>query len=96
VKHPNLLSRNGFGSTGKARPVYSLDMPETDQQEPVTTRRWLTKRETADLLRAGTSTLDLWAAQKIGPRRHKLGTDRRAKVLYDAQEVDAWVRSRAL
>jgi excisionase family DNA binding protein len=50
-------------------------------------RKLLTTAEVADLLRRPLGTLRYWRHIGEGPRGVKIGR----RVLYDADEVDAWV-----
>lgn len=54
-------------------------------------KMYLTPKEAAVYLRNSPHTLQEWRGKKIGPRYYKLGTGKKAPVLYHRQDLDAWL-----
>ncbi len=57
-------------------------------------RRWITTKEAAETLMLRPQTLALWRMKGLGPKYHRIGHGRRARVLYAIEDVEVWLESR--
>jgi len=64
-------------------------MADNERALPV----FLTAAEVADMLRMSERTLETWRTDKKGPKYMRLGHGGRAKVIYNLEDVKAWLKT---
>ena len=55
------------------------------------TKLYLTAKDAADVLRLSVRTLERMRVEGTGPRYHKAGAGKRARVLYNRADLDDWL-----
>ncbi len=69
-------------------------MPLAMPSPPLEQKLYLTAQDAANILRLSIRTLERMRVEGTGPRYHKAGPGKRARVLYCRDELDEWLRSK--
>lgn len=67
-------------------------MPVVEPSVRVETKLYLTAQDAADVLRLSVRTLERMRVEGTGPRYHKAGGGKRARVLYNRADLDDWLQ----
>lgn len=70
--------------------MLSCDQDGRGAEQPHSARRWLSRKEVAELLGISVSTLERWHRRDMGPRAYRLAGLRFLR--YDPEEVRAFVQ----
>lgn len=67
-------------------------MPVAEPSASLEMKLYLTAQDAADVLRLSVRTLERMRVEGTGPRYHKAGAGKRARVLYNRADLDDWLQ----